>query len=135
MRIYVAGRWTRKEEVRDVQDALRLQGHAITHDWTAADDPPAHWTDEKKAAYLGDQAGADLRGVLDADAVVILHDDTGRGLFVEFGAALASSRRPLIVVIGAPEHVGACVFYFLGCVERVPDAASAVAYLRALEAA
>ena len=37
MRIYVAGKWQEKPQVRAVQEALIAAGHTITHDWTAHD--------------------------------------------------------------------------------------------------
>lgn len=131
MRIYVAGRWTRKDEVRRVQAALRDAGHRITHDWTQAEEPPEHWSEDKKREYLARQAAGDLDGVLGADVVVLLHDDTGRGLFVELGAALIDGQR--IIVVGAPRHPGACVFYFLPEIEHVETPAEAVSLLLADE--
>jgi hypothetical protein len=134
MKIYVAGRWTRKPEVRAAQAALRAQGRFITHDWTEAEDPAPEWTEAQTRGYLADQARADIEGVMDADTVVLLHDDTGRGLFVELGAALAYEPKRVIVV-GADLHDGACVFYFLPEVEHAPDVASALALLAAERAA
>jgi hypothetical protein len=73
-------------------------------------------------------------GVHTADALVLLHDGTGRGLYVELGIALACPHTQ-IVVIGAPRDSGACVFYFLKRVHHVADAAEAVRTLGLLSAA
>lgn len=70
MRVYVAGRWTRKDEVRRVQQMLRGAGHEITHDWTQAEDPARDWPPAYVAKYLAEQASDDLTGVQDADVVV-----------------------------------------------------------------
>jgi hypothetical protein len=136
MRVYVAGRWTRKDEVRSVQRMLREAGHEITHDWTRADDPPAGWSQERVRGYLAQQAFEDYMGVLAAEAVVILDDPTGRGLYVELGIALGETEHPKrIVVVGPTREVGACVFYFLPNIEYVNAPSQAVATLGRSEAA
>jgi NAD(P)H-dependent FMN reductase len=129
VKIYVAGRWTRKAEVREAQRLLREAGHEITHDWTPKEDPDPAWDERRVQQYLAEEAREDLRGVREADAVVVLHDDTGRGLFVEFGAALADPRKRVLVVDAAP-HVGSCVFYFLPGVEVVSRVEAVVERLR-----
>jgi hypothetical protein len=126
MKVYVAGRWTRKTEAREAQRALVAAGHSITHDWTAADD--TGMAGEEQIAYHSEQARADVEGVFRADALVLLHDNTGRGLFVELGLALADPCKA-IVVIGAPRDAEACVFYHLPWIAHVATVAEAVAAL------
>ena len=67
-------------------------------------------------------AQADLTGVMDADAVIVIASSPkpGRGLFVELGAALARAEMGLlrhVVAVGTIVHES--VFYFHPRVRRV----------------
>jgi nucleoside 2-deoxyribosyltransferase len=97
MKVYVASSFYRKNDVRAIHRVLREAGHEVTEDWTAAD--AAGLEGVALANYLRRGAEADIRGVLTADVLVILHDDRGRGMATEFGVALA--REIPVIVIGA----------------------------------
>lgn len=102
MRIYVAGRFQSYAKVRACIDALVERGHEITYDWTrspefGADghpvDPgtikngfsaPGYSTRQALARY----AVRDIQGVREADALVLLADDSLAGAWVEMGIAL-----------------------------------------------
>lgn len=126
MRVYVAGRFTKKEMVQATQALLVKAGHTITYDWTKND--AGGMLGELRLDYLAQCAQADEEGVKSADAILVLHDSTGRGLFVELGMALAD-RKKLVVVVGGLEgkHPEGCVFYYLSrvrhfcCAERAVD--------------
>lgn len=86
-KIYVAGKFEEKDLVRQIQKALVERGHEITHDWTRED------AGTRKGlalhSYLRACGIADLMGVQDADAVLMLNHKNGYGLMTELGIALA----------------------------------------------
>lgn len=96
MKIYVASKFERVPQVREIQARLRAAGHEIVADWTS----------HSAAGLKGDQLTRKLRqcaeedeaGVAAADAIVLLHDDNCRGGFVELGMALG--RGKLVAVLG-----------------------------------
>jgi hypothetical protein len=120
MKVYVAGQLADTAAAIDTQQAILAAGHELTHDWTQDLEFTADY-----ASQLEDSsriAQADLSGVMDADAVVVLASGAqpGRGLFVELGAALARAELGLlhhVVVAGAIVHES--VFYFHPHVRRV----------------
>jgi hypothetical protein len=112
MNVYVAGRFTRKVEVKRAQALLVAYGHTISADWTM--DSVDGLMGEERLARLAQSAAKDLGGVRRADAILVLHDDTGRGLFVELGIALADPKK-LVCVVGGQRgsHPQGCIFYYL----------------------
>jgi hypothetical protein len=120
MKVYVAGQLAELEAVRAVQQQVVSAGHELTHDWTRDLSLTQGYADcpERSAAI----AGADLDGVMTADAVVVVASSAvpGRGLFVELGAALARAelgQLDHVVVVG--EIVHESVFYLHPRVCRV----------------
>lgn len=117
----MAGPIAAVKDVRAVQVAVTAAGHELTLDWTR--DSAATLTD----GYASDPglsakiAKDDLDAVLDADAVlVVMSEHTGRGMFVELGAALTRARRgelEHLVVLGPIQHES--VFYFHPAVQRI----------------
>lgn len=103
MRIYVAGKWQDREDVRIWHNQLRARGHEITCDWTSHEYPG-----EGQEHLLTDYALADIKGVQDCDVLIALFEVeyAYRGAFVEIGAALALGKR--ILILG---HAGdSCIF-------------------------
>ncbi len=82
MKIYVAGKWEEKVQVREVMKQLMDAGHTITHDWTIA---------ELNGIPNTEQALADKKGVMVADALVCVFEKDLRysGALTEFGIAVA----------------------------------------------
>lgn len=134
MNVYVASSFARKPCVRAMHDLLRAAGHSISHDWTPEDATP--YLDERLREdlhrYLRRGAKEDLDAVLRSHALVVLHDDRGRGMASEFGAALAKGI-PCIVV-GARVATGEMrnVFYYLPEVIHVDEPEDAISALHAL---
>ena len=105
---YVAGRISRQDEVKEVLDFLKTLGFVITRDWT--------WTTEiknesdaqeyRKAAYTSrsqkyaKEAEDDIRASVTSDVFVILSDELGSAMYVEFGAAIAAQS-----LTGKPSHI------------------------------
>ena len=108
MRVYIAGRYSRRDEFRKVADVLRARGTVVTSRWleeTAALDGIITKIEPDKLAAI---AHVDMDDIDAADAVLFFAEDplvgTPRGgRHVEFGYALA--RGKFINVIGPRENV------------------------------
>lgn len=119
VKIYVAGSLADVGAVQQVQAAVESVGHRVVHDWTRdLDVSLADYAEDPGAAAR--IAGADLRAVLEADALVLVaNDPPGRGMFVELGAALArveDGQDVQVVVVGS--RTADSVFYFHPAVQR-----------------
>lgn len=126
MKVYVATKWSRRAEAQEVIATLRSLGHTITHDWTQEEDPPAGTPEADMAMFYAECAADDVNGVLDADAVIFLHDPAARGMYVEFGLALSAGVKA-IVVDGLGDPTATCpVFYYLPEVEHVSSVEAAL---------
>jgi hypothetical protein len=128
--VYLAARYTRKEEMRDYRDQLHVRGITVTSSWL--DEPePANVTlkkvsKKKRRRY----AGRDVEDIGRARAIVFFSEqgDTPRGgRHVEFGIAVAirlaqsvctpKSELYRIIVIGQEENI----FHYLPFVEVYPS--------------
>lgn len=87
MNIYVATAFPNLPEARGVMACLRDHGHTISHDWTGERIDPS-WPLERQHAYLQECGAADLRGVLNADALVLVNHELSRDAMTEFGVAI-----------------------------------------------
>jgi hypothetical protein len=120
VKVYVAGHLADRATVTEAQRAVVAAGHELTHDWTQDLECT---TDYGSRPELSAQiAGADLGGVMLADAVLVITSspEPGRGLFVELGAALARAEMGLlrhVVAVGPIVHES--VFYYHPRVRRV----------------
>lgn len=94
--VYVAGKFEEGPRIREVQERLRLMGFEVTHDWTRED--PAGRTGDDLAAYLQACAEKDVRGVEDADFLLVLNHDRAFGAMTEMGLGLAWGR--VIYLVG-----------------------------------
>ncbi len=84
MKIYLAGKWTDKAGIREKMARIQALGHTITHDWTKAET-------QKTLTQMKLYAGLDVKGVIEADIVILLFEDNSyayRGTFTELGVAL-----------------------------------------------
>ncbi len=95
MKIYVAGKFELADRVRETMFQLVDAGHTITYDWTLQT--------EVNAA----QAVADLRGVVEADALVAVfeHLVSYRGALVEFGVALGLGKPIYVIGNALDDHL------------------------------
>ena len=62
MKIYLAGKWADRVDIRTVMDSLEAKGHVITHDWTACES-----SDERTPEYLQRCAHNDIEGVRNSE--------------------------------------------------------------------
>lgn len=87
IRVYVAGKFQDRLKLREVMEGLRKEGFEITHDWTFEDEESC--TESELPEYLTGCAQADLRGVRQADFVLLFGHPELKGALIEAGAALA----------------------------------------------
>jgi hypothetical protein len=100
-KIYVAGKWQEKDNVRQIMSLLKNLGHTITYDWTQHNDGDNSY----------DCAIADLNGVCASDYILVLADKLlpYRGVYVEIGAALAFCKEVYVIGDGLTD----CIFLSL----------------------
>lgn len=115
MKFYIATRLENHIEHNSVRDRLRAIGHEITYDWTT------HGSVKNVSAdRLREVAEAELRGVINADYVVVLLPG-GRGTHTKLGIALAVGRP--VIIRGTDEALGVssetCAFYHHPLVRRL----------------
>jgi hypothetical protein len=132
MKVYVASSFSRKPDVSAMIALLREDGHEITYDWTP-EDASGLEGDALRAALMGG-AERDLGGVFDAEVLVVLHDDRGRGMATEFGIAIGKDKP--VVVVGARVATGEMrnVFYYLTGVIHADTPTEAVGIVRQMDA-
>src|SRR5260370_13377109 len=110
MKIYVAGRFENKQEVREAQSLLRSYGHQITHDWTKHLPIKPYSKSQELARQYG---AADMEGVRNCDVFILLaKGGSGTGSSAELGAAIGSNLslgKPKIYVVG---DLSDCVFFY-----------------------
>lgn len=125
MKIYLASRYSRNEEMRGCRDVLQALGHTVTSRWidlhpdvvgdfSSSFGPEELNAQPEKCAPLGQH---DIDDLAAADWVVNFTCGTGGkgGRHVEFGYALALRKR--VFVVGPRENV----FHALPQVERYPS--------------
>lgn len=94
MKIYVASPWNKRQKAIEAAAMLEAAGHEITRKWWLYEDPAAGVNDSKGSlgAYSRALAELDVKGVLEADAVVALVEESGGcGMWIEMGVALAKA--------------------------------------------
>jgi hypothetical protein len=131
MKVYVASSFSRKPDVRAMHELLRAEGHEITYDWTPEDASGLEGAELHAALRAG--AERDMKGVLVADALVVLHDDRGRGMASEFLAAVVAGK--VVIVVGARVATGEMrnVFYYLPSVIHTDTPAEAASLVTAFK--
>lgn len=122
MKIYLASRYTRIEEMRKVADMLRQHGHLITSRWIngnhqISDDGLSVEAKQNEREMFATEDYTDLNN---ANCCINFTEsprstNSRGGRHVEFGIALASAIR--IIIIGPRENV----FHCLPWLEWYPD--------------
>jgi hypothetical protein len=108
MRVYIAGRYSRKVELRSVAADLRARGVNVTSRWLEEDADPNSQMGEHSEEFYAAVARKDLDDIDRATSMLFFAEDplvgTPRGgRHVEFGYALA--RGKYIDVVGPRENV------------------------------
>lgn len=121
MKIYLASRYSRHDEMQGVRDVLEAMGHKVTSRWIdchtdVVGDFTASFTQEflndqpDKCAPLGQH---DIDDLIESDCVISFTGSDGKGgRHVEFGYGLAMGKR--MIVVGPRENV----FHTLSQVEH-----------------
>lgn len=115
-KVYVASRYAKKFEVREIYKKLEDMGFEIARDWTLFD-PVRPFHLEQESAR--DHSVKDIDAVANSDVFIILSDEAGTGMYVELGAAILSNikfGRPKIFVVGP--HNTNVMFYFHNVISR-----------------
>lgn len=98
MDVYVAGKTHDYMRVREVQRAVKRLGHYITYDWTR--DVERHGPDNEISVPTNEDmiyyAMLDLKGVREAEALIVLGHPRLCGALIEMGIAVA---------LGIPIHM------------------------------
>lgn len=120
MRVYIAARWKRMQEMKGHAETLRQDGHTVT----------ARWVDGQEAGLTREcNAIMDYGDVAAADALVTFTEpygsaNVGGGRHVEFGMAYALGK-PCVLI--GPREV---IFHHLPGVWQFDDFESARAFLK-----
>lgn len=117
MKLYLASRYDRREELVAIASVLQEQGHHVTSRWLGGHGQP----DADSALY-------DLTDVIVADVLILFTEEPTAhvayaargGRHVEFGYALRAGKR--MFVVGPRENI----FHELRAVTVVPDVAALV---------
>lgn len=101
MKVYIAGKYRRREEFKYIANALKTHGHENTARWV---DGGEEGQGEAAAAQM------DVDDVLRADAILFMGQpkgsaNTGGGRWFELGLAYANKKRCLVVLDGGSETV------------------------------
>ena len=116
MKIYLAARFDKKQEVRDLYERFKKLGYEISADWTLHK-PIKPYKNNPETAR--DYSIEDIDAVRNCDVFILMTDEAGTGMYVELGAAISSNLehgKPKIYVIG--EHTSRSMFYFHPSVNR-----------------
>jgi hypothetical protein len=117
--VYLSARWDRREEMRQVRDVIRLNGHEVV----------ARWLDEVDGTPPHLAAGNDLDDINFCTAIILFSEKPDIGYYtggrhVELGFALASGTMHIIAV-GPRENI----FFHLPQVDVVDDVMKAIELL------
>lgn len=120
-RIYLAGPWVRRADVREARNVFQQSGIAVGSRWIDFD---AEGQDEHNASTQQREALNDWEDIHAADALVLLNLEKSEGKAVETGMALV--RGIPVIVIGQRSNV----FHYLPQVTIVETIGDAIAKLQ-----
>ena len=100
MKIYVAGKFEKKDLIHDVYRRIEELGHEVSYDWTIHKPiKPYSQNVETATQYSSNE----LEGITKCDVFIYLTDEKGTTLLMEFGAALILAKtrgNPLVYAVG-----------------------------------
>ena len=100
MRVYLAGPWVRRDEVRAAREHVRAAGFTVDCRWIDFD---ATQHDENAEVVMSREALNDVEDILESDALMVLNLEKSEGKAVEQG--IAFSRGIPVVVVGPFSNV------------------------------
>ncbi len=125
-RVYLAGRFSRRDEFKAIAEQISAAGHEVTSRWLYSEDH--HLELDRRQLPAVAAAARDLDDVRAATVCIAFTEEPdgpqGRGgRHVELGAAIALGLR--VIVVGDPEHI----FHLLPSVAQVGSVDDALAVL------
>lgn len=96
-KIYVAGSWNQRHQLKEKMDELRSMGYDITSYWPWLEDRLNNPDDYEKCSEI------DINGVTSSDTILIFMTDPMHpycGTFTEMGCAIGSMRRIILICDG-----------------------------------
>ena len=108
MDIYIAGRYSRRDEFRAVAETLRDHGHVVTSRWLDENEPLDAKMGDNTPEFYQETATIDLQDIKRSDIVLFFAEDPAIGIprggrLVEMGYALALDKT--VEIIGSAENV------------------------------
>lgn len=116
LKIYVAGKWKEREQVKKIMEMLEARGHVITCDWTKHIAPEGVTKDHEKGLFNKSYdwsknvdwaqnghktyAEKDLEGVRNCDILIAYMPDPDiwyKGAWIEVGLALGFDKKVIII--------------------------------------
>jgi hypothetical protein len=128
MKIYVAGKFEKKEVILDIYKKIQSMGHSVAYDWTTHKNIKPYAQNSQIASCYSSN---EIAGISDCDVFIYLSDDKGHTLHMEFGAAMALAKKtgkPLIFAVG--EHNDKSPWFFNTLVRRMNSADEVLEELR-----
>lgn len=122
MKLYLAAPWADRKEMEARAHHFELYDHVITWKWWNTDDILERSGYDSELAL---QATHDVKGVLDADIVVLFNTSKSEGKAFEQGVAV-TSKKPILAIGKLGDGTSANVFHYLPNYHWVPDIEGAV---------
>lgn len=115
MKVYLASRYSRRDELRGYRDALNKAGITVTSRWLDETEPLDGKLVNHTPTFWKKHAEIDIEDVERADALIFFAESpetpTPRGgRHVEFGVALALNKPIYVISPHSPENI----FHYLG---------------------
>jgi hypothetical protein len=114
MKVYLASRFTRKDEMATYAEDLNRLGHQVTSRWLGVEFDPGTPLSHPNWSQLAQQ---DLDDIRRADALICFTETSGGGAarHAEFGIGLGLGKR--VYIVGSAEHL----FHTLPQLKVYPD--------------
>lgn len=129
MRVYIAAPWADREKMPEIGEKFEAAGHVVTHKWW--DVKPTAEGDWGSTDILRQQAINDIRGVQNADLVVVMNTAKSEGKSFEQGIAVADNKP--IVIVGQRGAVSMNVFHYLDNYRWVENTSEALEILDTIQ--
>jgi hypothetical protein len=120
MKVYIAGRYSRRDELKDLSLKLEAMGIGVTSRWLNEKEPLEGGMDSKPGEWYRETAIVDLEDIDRADGILLFSEDPKVGIprggrQVEFGYAIGTGKQ--LHIIGPFENI----FHFLPSVRHYDD--------------
>ena len=123
MKIYVAGKWQDRKNVRKLMDELENGGHTVTYDWTK--------DEENAVGYPIQNTINDTLGVRNCDVIVgrFIDDYKYSGALTEMGMAIGLGK-PVLIIGHAIDN---CIFINHPTVQKFETELELLSFVRQIQ--